>query len=69
MDEIDIAGEHIEKALAYGIAAASKPRFTVLATGACLECEEPLAEGVRWCSGSCRDQWQSRVNRSTGGRI
>jgi len=26
-----------------------------VATGFCLHCEEPLADGRRWCNADCRD--------------
>lgn len=28
-----------------------------VASGACLWCEELVADGVRWCSAECRDWW------------
>ncbi len=28
------------------------------ATGYCLECDEALENGTRWCSAECRDRWQ-----------
>jgi hypothetical protein len=34
------------------------------ATGRCLNCEEPLAPGVRWCDIVCRDDWQRRQERN-----
>ncbi|MDR1890142.1 MAG: hypothetical protein LBQ81_12320 [Zoogloeaceae bacterium] len=27
-------------------------------TGLCLFCAEPLADGRRWCSVECRDDWE-----------
>lgn len=29
------------------------------ATGLCLNCERPLAAGLRWCDAECRDEWES----------
>ena len=29
------------------------------ATGRCLWCGEPLADGRRWCGPDCRDDWES----------
>lgn len=34
-----------------------KPEGPV-ATGQCLNCEKPLADGARWCDSECRDEWQ-----------
>jgi len=28
------------------------------ATGRCLWCNEPLADGRRWCDAECRDEWE-----------
>lgn len=28
------------------------------ATGACLFCDEPLPEHMRWCNGDCRADWE-----------
>jgi len=27
------------------------------ATGLCLNCDRPLADGKRWCDAECRDEW------------
>lgn len=32
------------------------------AVGACLHCDEPLADGRRWCDAGCRDDWQRARN-------
>lgn len=29
-------------------------------TGACLNCDEPLPPGLRWCDALCRDDWEAR---------
>lgn len=29
-------------------------------TGWCLNCEEILSEGERWCDAECRDDWEKR---------
>lgn len=31
------------------------------ATGFCLNCEEVVAEGKRWCDAQCRDDYERRV--------
>lgn len=33
------------------------------ATGFCLNCDEPLADGARWCDEHCRDDWQQDQRR------
>ena len=33
------------------------------ATGVCLNCEDPLPEGLRWCDEHCRDDWQADQRR------
>ena len=33
------------------------------ATGMCLCCGEPLADGLRWCDAECRDVWQAEQRR------
>lgn len=30
------------------------------ATGFCLNCQEPMAPGHRWCDAECRDVWEKR---------
>lgn len=38
----------------------------VEATGTCLFCDEPVAEGRRWCSAEHRDNWErQRANNKT----
>ena len=31
------------------------------ATGFCLNCEEPLEDGHRWCDADCRDDFEKRM--------
>jgi len=31
------------------------------ACGHCLNCGEPLSDGLRWCDAACRDDWQRRA--------
>jgi hypothetical protein len=33
-------------------------------TGACLNCLEPIARGLRWCDAACRDDYERRVERA-----
>jgi hypothetical protein len=38
--------------------------------GACYNCDEPLAPGLRWCDTECRADWEraQEVERSKAGR-
>jgi hypothetical protein len=56
-DDADRADSLIESTLQDALAAA---RMTMgpEATGYCLWCEEPLAEGRRWCCIECREEWE-----------
>lgn len=36
---------------------------TIAATGECLNCEAPVADGRRWCDADCRDDWQRAQRR------
>lgn len=56
MDEIDRAQTEIEHQLR-GRLAAAVTRDSAEATGACLNCGEPLPPGHRWCDAHCRDDW------------
>lgn len=31
--------------------------------GHCLNCDEPLPEGERWCDADCRTDWEKRETR------
>jgi hypothetical protein len=53
-DPFDVATRTEETERERAIAAARQP-IHVLATGACLYCEEPVEEGVRFCDATCRD--------------
>ncbi len=33
----------------------------IIATGYCLDCDEALPAGQRWCGPECRDKWQRRA--------
>lgn len=51
--------EERDRALALKVRAPEGPT----ATGACLCCGEPLADGLRWCDAECRDAWQAEQRR------
>lgn len=60
-DIIDRANERAEEDLARAISAARNSNgLQAAATGHCLWCAEPLADGQRWCNSECRDDWQRR---------
>jgi hypothetical protein len=56
MDYIDQAQAEIEQTLRAALER-REAAPAVVATGACLNCGEPLGTGVRWCSATCRDDW------------
>jgi hypothetical protein len=57
-DEIDIANERADIERANLIATIRNKSQTITPTGCCLECDAPVAEGLRWCDNHCRDDWQ-----------
>lgn len=63
MDEADKAQQQVEKALQVVLSHVDT-RPTVLATGYCLNCAEPLHPPQRWCDAACRDDWSKRRGRS-----
>lgn len=34
------------------------------ACGHCLNCDEPLPAGARWCDADCREDWEKRETRA-----
>lgn len=61
-DEIDRAQTHIEMMAEENIRASKKPEGP-RPTGYCLHCDEPVAEGHRWCDTECRDDWAKGVRK------
>lgn len=57
MDAADIAEEKNEILLR--AAASMRREEGPDATGFCLNCDERLPMGRRWCSPECRDDWQA----------
>ena len=37
------------------------------ATGYCLNCDDRVTDGVRWCCAECRDDWQLEYDRYGNG--
>lgn len=58
-DVIDRAQQRIEEDLERSIAAARGIAPSVAPTGRCLNCEAPLADGLRWCDTDCRDDYEA----------
>lgn len=56
-DDIDKASdqeqEQRDRAIAY-----ARVVKKIEPTGHCLECGEPIGDGMRWCNNSSRDDWQ-----------
>ncbi len=57
-DDFDLASEREEIARAKAIENIQALPSAAVANGFCLECEEPVAEGLRWGCKECRDDWQ-----------
>lgn len=57
-DEFDIASENEQIAREVAIADIQNKPPAAIAIGECLECQAPVAEGMRWCCPECRDDWQ-----------
>lgn len=68
-DLYDMASVHEEMNLAAALQ--NMPRPVIPATGNCLYCDAPLADGLRWCPGeagepvedTCMHQWQHEQTR------
>ena len=46
--------------LATSLADCDRELLVAQATGRCLWCGEPVADGRRWCDAECRDEWERR---------
>lgn len=57
MDDLDHIELREELAGPARIAASRKP-VGPAATGGCLNCDEPVAVGCRWCGADCLFDWQ-----------
>lgn len=60
IDILDIASQNEQLATKKAIQQASikAGKLEVEATGKCLNCDEELTEGKRFCNAGCRDDWQ-----------
>lgn len=57
-DDVDRTQARAEIEATYLAAASRKPAGPP-PNGRCLYCNEPLADGRRWCDADCRDEWQA----------
>lgn len=57
-DEADQAQDNIEHTISVGLKALRDTGPD--ATGYCLNCEEPLPTGHRWCDQDCCSDWSKR---------
>jgi len=62
-DEIDRATDQWEIISAALIQNAGAFHVEFPVTGFCLNCQEPLAEGLRWCDKDCKDDHAKRTRR------
>lgn len=63
MEIIDRAQQEIERQLERSLQLTRNQGVKYRAIGHCLNCEEPLADGVRWCDADCRDDFLKWENR------
>jgi hypothetical protein len=62
-DELDLASEREQIARDKAVSVIQNRPPAATANGYCLECQDPVKEGVRWCDADCRDDWQKRNPR------
>jgi hypothetical protein len=58
MDIADVAQQNEEITQRVNLEQSRRYTADAVATGQCLNCEEPLPAGMRWCGAECRDDWQ-----------
>ena len=61
-DEADVANDHIEMELAMRIKAARRIQ-PIPKSMSCLNCDEPVAGGLRFCSKDCQVDDEHRVRQ------
>ena len=66
MDEADIADILITRTSETAIMSAGLAKPEAYFCGVCMECEEPVAYPLRWCTPSCRDTWSLRKANRLG---
>ena len=65
-DDLDRAAEREEIARTSALLTCKKPAGPV-PNGTCHYCDEPVADGQRWCDEHCREDWE-REQRLRGRR-
>jgi hypothetical protein len=64
MDEADFADRTISQMVEVArMASAMELSKMAASTGYCLNCDEPLDDGRRWCDAECCKDWQARTSR------
>lgn len=58
-DQIDLANDHAE--MFNDIATKQRKPEGPVATGWCLNCDEKLGQGRRFCDADCRDDYEKRA--------
>lgn len=58
-DEVDMTAEREERFAPFMIQNSRKPEGPK-ANGFCHFCDEPVAEGLRFCNRGCADDWEKR---------
>lgn len=61
-DEADVANDHIEKELAMRISAARRITLVPQST-TCLNCDDPVSGGRRYCSKDCQEDNELRIRQ------
>lgn len=67
-DPVDRAVVEQERLLEEQLRQARKPQHTLLYSGSCYNCLEPLAHPDRFCDADCRDDYE-KIKRSRAQRI
>lgn len=62
-DEVDQANDIAEATAARRIQSIRNEPPAAMPTGFCLECDDPVESGHRWCSPECRDMWSKRNDK------
>lgn len=63
MDDLDKAQDHMEREEAMRRKYTNTNYLEAEPVKACLNCGEPLAEGLRWCDKDCQTDWEKRGKR------
>lgn len=64
MDEADKAGDRTDIEVARTLEHMHHAAPEAIANGACLNCDNPLPDGQRWCDHFCLEDWELRRRMS-----